>query len=73
MERSSLSAGLVGAGCWLIWYPLIMAQHLYPPWWLPYPLIAALVAVGTILSRERAAGVVIAAIAGTFAGTTSGL
>jgi hypothetical protein len=72
MVRSSLLAGLVGAGCWLFWYPLIMAQYLYPPWWLPFPLIAALVAVGTILSRERAVGVVVAAVAGTFAGTASG-
>ncbi len=45
---------------------------MYPPWWLPFPLIAGLVAVGTILSRERAVRVVVAAVVGTFAGTTSG-
>jgi hypothetical protein len=72
MERGFLLAGLVGAGCWLSWYPVIMAPDLSPPWWLPLPLIAALVAVGTILSRERAVGVVAAAVAGTFAGMVSG-
>ena len=45
---------------------------MYPPWWLPFPLIAGLVAVGTILSREQAVRVVVAAVVGTFAGTTSG-
>lgn len=72
MVRNYLSVLLVGAGCWLCWCAMIMAQDLSLPWWLPLSLTTLLVASATVLCHGRMIGVVGAAVAGTFAGTASG-
>ena len=72
MDRTLHLIVPVAAGAWLCWYPLIMLQGFSPPFWLPLPLIALLIAVSTILSPDEASGMIAAAVVGTCVGIWSG-